>query len=138
MTERNRTDQYRALFEQSADAILIIDGDRFVDCNQATVDMLRHRDKQELFRCRVELPDRRLDLGETLDLTKLPGWRPPVNGNLGNPFHLRVDTEQWSRGCRLRATARFVARDEQTSRAIQKLTDLIRSKEVLPVEFRSR
>jgi len=48
MTERNRTDQYRALFEQSADAILIIDGVRFVDCNQATVDMLRHRDKQEL------------------------------------------------------------------------------------------
>ena len=48
MTERSRTDQYRALFEQSADAILIIDGDRFVDCNQATVDMLRYRDKQEL------------------------------------------------------------------------------------------
>jgi two-component system cell cycle sensor histidine kinase/response regulator CckA len=48
MTERNRTDQYRALFEQSADAILIIDGDRFVDCNQATVDMLCYRDKQEL------------------------------------------------------------------------------------------
>jgi len=44
------SDQYRALFEQSADAILIIDGDTFVDCNQATVDMLRYRDREELLR----------------------------------------------------------------------------------------
>lgn len=44
------TDQYRALFEQSADAILIIDGDTFVDCNQATVDMLRYGNKEELLR----------------------------------------------------------------------------------------
>ncbi len=43
-------DTYRALFEQSADAILIIDGDTFVDCNQATVDMLRHGTKEELLR----------------------------------------------------------------------------------------
>ena len=43
-------DTYRALFEQSADAILIIDGDTFVDCNQATVDMLRYGSKQELLR----------------------------------------------------------------------------------------
>jgi PAS domain S-box-containing protein len=42
--------QYRALFEQSADAILIIDGETFVDCNQATVDMLRYRTKEELLR----------------------------------------------------------------------------------------
>jgi PAS domain S-box-containing protein len=43
-------DTYRALFEQSADAILIIDGDTFVDCNQATVDMLRYASKEELLR----------------------------------------------------------------------------------------
>jgi PAS domain S-box-containing protein len=43
-------DTYRALFEQSADAILIIDGDRFVDCNQATVEMLRYASKEELLR----------------------------------------------------------------------------------------
>jgi PAS domain S-box-containing protein len=42
------TDPYRELFERSADAILIIDGDRFIDCNQATVRMLRYRDKAEL------------------------------------------------------------------------------------------
>ena len=43
-------DSYRALFERSADAILIIEGDTFIDCNQATVDMLRYASKDELFR----------------------------------------------------------------------------------------
>jgi PAS domain S-box-containing protein len=43
-------DTYRALFEQSADAILIIDGDTFVDCNQATVELLRYASKEELLR----------------------------------------------------------------------------------------
>ncbi len=33
-------EKYRTLFERSADAILIIEGDRFVDCNDATVRML--------------------------------------------------------------------------------------------------
>ncbi|MEZ4387311.1 MAG: response regulator [Candidatus Krumholzibacteriia bacterium] len=37
---------YRALFEHSSDAHLIIDGDHFVDCNQAAVEMLRCQDKQ--------------------------------------------------------------------------------------------
>ncbi len=92
-----------------------------------------HRDKQEMYRCRVELPARKLQPGERLDLTALPGWKTPVNGNLGDPFHLRVDTDQWRRGCRLRATARFVGRSEDTSEALQNLTDLIRSKEVLRV-----
>ena len=40
--------QYRELFERSADAILIIDGETFVECNQATVDMLRYRSREEL------------------------------------------------------------------------------------------
>ncbi|MBL7038163.1 MAG: right-handed parallel beta-helix repeat-containing protein [Pirellulaceae bacterium] len=97
-----------------------------------------HRDKQELYRCRVELPDRNLKPGERLDLTTLPGWKTPLNGNLGDPFHLRIDTDQWRRGCRLRATARLVGRSEETSEALQNLTDLIRSKEVLPVELQTQ
>lgn len=97
-----------------------------------------HRDKQELYRCRVELPDRELKPGERLDLTVLSGWKTPLNGNLGDPFHLRIDTDQWRRGCRLRATARLAGRSEKTSETLQKLTDLIRSKEVLPLELRSR
>ena len=39
---------YRELFERSADAILIIDGDTFVDCNEATVEMLRYRTRDEV------------------------------------------------------------------------------------------
>ena len=41
-------DTYRELFERSADAILIIEGDTFIDCNQATVEMLRYNNKTEL------------------------------------------------------------------------------------------
>jgi diguanylate cyclase (GGDEF)-like protein/PAS domain S-box-containing protein len=39
---------YRTLFEQSADAILIIEGDKFIDCNPATVKMLGYKSKKEL------------------------------------------------------------------------------------------
>lgn len=42
-------DRYRELFERSADAILIIEGNQFVDCNDATVRMLRFNCKEEVF-----------------------------------------------------------------------------------------
>ena len=42
------TDPYRELFERSADAILIIEDDTFVDCNQATVDMLRYHSREQV------------------------------------------------------------------------------------------
>lgn len=40
---------YRLLFEGSTDAMLIIDGEKFVDCNQATLDMLGMDSRKELF-----------------------------------------------------------------------------------------
>ncbi len=40
--------KYRTLFEKSADAILIIEGDQFVDCNSATVAMLGYESREEL------------------------------------------------------------------------------------------
>jgi PAS domain S-box-containing protein len=43
-----KIDRYQELFERSADANLIIVGERFVDCNLATVKMLGYKDKQEL------------------------------------------------------------------------------------------
>jgi hypothetical protein len=94
-----------------------------------------HFDKQELYRVRVRLPDRLLEPGESLDLTALAGWADPVNGRLGDPFHLRTDTRDWKQGCRLRATARFVGRDEATATALQRLEDLLYSKEVLKVDL---
>lgn len=41
-------DRYRYLFENSADPILIIEGDAFTDCNQAAVNMLGYTDKASL------------------------------------------------------------------------------------------
>ncbi len=49
-TEKPAIDPYRELFEKSSDAILIIEGDKFVDCNQATVDMLRYENRGEVLR----------------------------------------------------------------------------------------
>ncbi|MEH6616499.1 MAG: EAL domain-containing protein [Porticoccus sp.] len=40
--------KYRTLFEKSADAILIIEGNRFIDCNQATVQLTGYKRKNEL------------------------------------------------------------------------------------------
>ena len=48
MGEASGRDPYRELFERSADAILIIEGETFVDCNQAAVDMLRYQEKAEV------------------------------------------------------------------------------------------
>ena len=41
-------DPYRELFERSTDAILIIEGETFVDCNQATVEMLRYQSRKDV------------------------------------------------------------------------------------------
>ena len=44
----NESEQkYRSLFEQSADALLIIEGNTFVDCNEATVEMLGYKTRTE-------------------------------------------------------------------------------------------
>jgi signal transduction histidine kinase/CheY-like chemotaxis protein len=45
---KDTEDFYRALFEHSADAILVIEDERFIDCNPAAVRMLRFPDKQSL------------------------------------------------------------------------------------------
>jgi PAS domain S-box-containing protein len=41
---------YRELFERSADAILIIEGETFIDCNDATVKMLRYPRKEDVLK----------------------------------------------------------------------------------------
>ncbi|MBE9471505.1 MAG: PAS domain-containing protein, partial [Chloroflexi bacterium] len=40
--------KFRLLFEESADAMLLLDGDVFVDCNQAAVEMMRCSSKDQL------------------------------------------------------------------------------------------
>ncbi|MCP4718971.1 MAG: PAS domain S-box protein, partial [Desulfobacteraceae bacterium] len=45
---RKSEEKYRRLFEKSKDAILIIENETFVDCNQATVEMMGYEDKDQL------------------------------------------------------------------------------------------
>jgi len=65
-TTQNNEKKYRVLFEKSNDAILIIKNGKFVDCNQATVDMLEYKDKMEILQTHPSelspnyLPDLRL------------------------------------------------------------------------------
>jgi len=47
---QNSDDKYRILFEKSKDAILIIENEKFVDCNQATIDMMGYKNKIELLK----------------------------------------------------------------------------------------
>lgn len=44
---RQREETFRELFEKSGDAILIIENETFIDCNQATVDMLGYSSKED-------------------------------------------------------------------------------------------
>lgn len=55
ITERKKTEaallksenKYRTLFEKNADSILILRNQLFIDCNQATVDLMGYHSKQE-------------------------------------------------------------------------------------------
>ncbi|RLC91308.1 MAG: histidine kinase, partial [Chloroflexi bacterium] len=44
--------KFRLLFEKSPDAMLLLDGDTFVDCNQAAVKMMRCTSKEQLLALR--------------------------------------------------------------------------------------
>ncbi|MCK5378806.1 MAG: response regulator [Acidobacteria bacterium] len=48
LRDQTKADPYRELFERSADAILIIKGGQFVDCNQSTVDMLHFDNRDQV------------------------------------------------------------------------------------------
>ena len=48
LQEKDGLPNYRELFERCADANLVIDGNTFVDCNEATVKMLRYANREEL------------------------------------------------------------------------------------------
>jgi PAS domain S-box-containing protein len=45
---RSVGDTYRLLFESSLDAMLLIEDEAFIDCNQATMDMLGYDSKEEV------------------------------------------------------------------------------------------
>ena len=66
--------KFRLLFENSPDAMLLLDGDVFVDCNQAAVKMMRCASKEQLLVLRPydispeKQPDGRLSNEKARDL----------------------------------------------------------------------
>ncbi len=44
----DRIDAFQVLFQKSSDGILLIEGQQFVDCNEAIVSMLKYENKEEL------------------------------------------------------------------------------------------
>lgn len=66
--------KYRVLFEQSQDAMLIIENQAFVDCNQATLSMLGYRSKEEFLQTHPSYlspafqPDGRDSYGKAKDM----------------------------------------------------------------------
>ena len=82
ITERKIADEalksserkFRSLFENSADAILLLDGDVFTDCNQAAVSMMRCSGKEQLLSMHPwelspeKQPDGRLSVEKAKDM----------------------------------------------------------------------
>ena len=66
--------KFRLLFEKSPDAMLLLDGDTFVDCNQAAVKMMRCASKEQLLAlCPYDIsperqPDGRLSVEKAREL----------------------------------------------------------------------
>lgn len=48
LTESKR--RYQTLFDKSADALILLNDDGFIDCNQATLDMFGYENKSELYK----------------------------------------------------------------------------------------
>jgi len=73
-TPRESETKFRLLFERSPDAMLLLDGNVFVDCNQAAVEMMRCASKEQLLAFRPydispeRQPDGRLSSEKARDL----------------------------------------------------------------------
>jgi len=71
---RESETKFRLLFEESADAMLLLDGDVFVDCNRAAVEMMRCASKEQLLALDLHdisparQPDGRLSIEKAHDL----------------------------------------------------------------------
>lgn len=77
----DRDEKYRLFFENSADAMLIIENDEFVDCNAATVGMLGYVSKREIintppFKLSPEFqPDGRTSFEKAAEMIRLANVR---------------------------------------------------------------
>ena len=93
---QGNVDKYHILFEKSKDANLIIKNGKFVDCNQATIDMLGYKNKTELIQTHPsELsPDRQTDGQDSLTEAKKMMALALQNGNHRFEWdHMRANGE---------------------------------------------
>ena len=89
-------EKYHILFEKSKDANLIIKNGKFVDCNQATIDMLGYKNKTELIQTHPsELsPDRQTNGKDSLTEAKKMMALALQNGNHRFEWdHMRANGE---------------------------------------------
>ena len=91
--------KFRLLFEKSPDAMLLLDGDVFIDCNQAAVEMMGCASKEELLSLRPydispeRQPDGRLSVEKARELID----RAHREGSLRFEWvHRRMDGEDFS------------------------------------------
>jgi len=93
---QNSDEKYRILFEKSKDAILIIENGKFVDCNQATVDMLGYKNKTEFLKIHPsELsPDKQADGKDSFTkANKMMGLALKNGSHLFEWDHIRANGE---------------------------------------------
>lgn len=95
---RDSENKFRLLFEKSPDAMLLLDGDAFIDCNRAAVEMLGCASKEELLALNLydispaRQPDGRLSTDKARELLR----RAYREGSLRFEWvHRRIDGEEF-------------------------------------------
>jgi PAS domain S-box-containing protein len=90
--------RFRSLFEQSADAILLLENGIFTDCNQAAVQMMRAASKQEFFSLHPSMlspefqPDGRASTEKADDMIRIALEK---GSNRFEWIHRRMDGDQF-------------------------------------------
>ena len=97
-----------------------------------------HADKQEVYRVRVPLGINEIKAGDQIVLSDAEAWKNPLNGSLGDAFHVRKDTKDWASGCRLSADIQFVEAKKASNIALQEIRPLLWSEEVLKLAYIKR
>jgi diguanylate cyclase (GGDEF)-like protein/PAS domain S-box-containing protein len=88
--------KFRALFESTSEAIMILDGDHFVDCNQSAIDMFGVAARDEFCRLKVEDLSPPFQPCGTESKTLAQQWieRSHTGSVRFEWHHLRLDTRQ--------------------------------------------
>ncbi|MBI9066174.1 MAG: PAS domain S-box protein [Salinivirgaceae bacterium] len=93
---KNSEEHFRKLFEHYADATLIIENNRFIDCNKAALKMLRFKTRQEVFNTYPSILSPEFQPNNALSITKSEEMMEIAFQNGSHRFewvHKRADGE---------------------------------------------